>query len=144
MSSEHEKTTTLAHLTTLKRQFEAAASQYHRLCHLLLEAPADQPGNFLDPFPPVEGCRRPEEAIATSFPSTDIVFRVKDCGHQDITTGKVLGLRRSQFHAYYLSGREKSVETFRHYQVGRAHFERLAERAGELLLSIPALVLNIY
>jgi hypothetical protein len=143
MRANLRTTTTLTTLDMLKRQFEAGASQYHRLNHLLSEAPNTQDTTLLGPFP-VRDCTRPEQAIATSMPCADVTFRIKKDTAEGTRTGKVLGLRAYQFHAYYISGSDIPDPTKRQYLIGYDHFKQLAERAGELLLSLPPNVLNVY
>ena len=135
---------TLAALTTLKRQFEAGASQYHRLNHLLVEAQADQREWLSGPFP-VEGCRQPKQAIATSLPPPEISFRVRSNEGQDSRVAQLLGPRSIlQFHMLYVSGSYVTDDDVREYIIGRDQFSRLAGRAGECLLSLPAHVINVY
>ena len=75
MSANPQSTATLAAFRTLKGQFEAGVSEYPRLSHLLSQSPDQQPGMSLGPFP-VRDCTRPEQAIATRLPSTQVTFRV--------------------------------------------------------------------
>ena len=143
MPANPQTAATLAALGMLKRQFEAGATRYHRLNHLLSQAPENPAQKLLGPFP-VRECTRPEQAIATSLPSTEVTFRVKKDTADGPRTGKVLGLRIYQFHAYYISGPDIPDATARDYLIGRDQFMQLAERAGELLFSLPPKVLNVY
>ena len=143
MALDHRTSAAITAFTTNKTQFATGAGQYHRLCHLLSEGPDDQRNQLIGPFPLYE-FNRPEQALGTSFPSTEIPFRVKDATGQAARFGKVLGLHVHQFHAYYLSGSDRPLETLRHYSQGVAQFKRLAERAGDLLLSLPATIINCY
>jgi len=143
MAVDRQTKTTLATLMTLKRQFEAGASQYHRLNHLLAEAPHDQPHWLCGPFP-VEGCRQPNQALGTCFPSAEISFRIQGTEPQESRIVTLSGRRVFQFHAIYVSGSFVTETDKRTYSVGRDQFVRLAERAGECLLSLPPDVINIY
>jgi hypothetical protein len=143
MAVDRQTKTTLATLMTLKRQFEAGASQYHRLNHLLAEAPHDQPQWLGGPFP-VEGCRQPKQAISTSFPSAEISFRIQRTETPENRVGTLAGPRVFQFQALYVSGSFVTDTDTKTYLVGRDQFVRLAERAGECLLSLPPDVINVY
>src|SRR5690348_1245656 len=95
---DRRTTTALTLLATLERQFEAGASQYHRLSHLLVEAPSDRRELLLGPFP-VEGCRRPEQAIATSYPPSEVSFRIRETEQPEDRIRMLDGPRIYQFHA---------------------------------------------
>jgi hypothetical protein len=128
---------------TLKRQFEAGASQYNRLNHLLVEAPQEQPQWLDGPFP-VEDCRQPNQALGTYFPSPEISFRIQRTETPENRVGMLLGPRVFQLHAIYVSGSFVTDNEQRSYAVGRDQFVRLAERAGQCLESLPPDLINMY
>lgn len=133
---------TFAAFATLKAQFETAASLYPRLCHLLSESPDEKRTQMFGPFP-LRDMHEPRQALATCYPSSDLTFRVSDSKGKP-RLGKVFGLQVFQFHAYYISGSDKPLETIRSYAQGIAQFQQLADRAGNLLLSLPAKIINCY
>jgi hypothetical protein len=69
MSANPPTTATLAAFRT----FEAGVNQYPRLSHLLSQFPDQQPGMLLGPFL-VRDFTRPEQAIATSLPWTQVII----------------------------------------------------------------------
>jgi hypothetical protein len=130
-------------LSTLKRQFEAGASQWHRLSHLLVNAIDGQTGRLYGRFP-VEGCRDTSQALSMSSCSGDVSFRIKEDNDPENRVGTLFATRIHQIYMFFISGSYVSESDKRNYIDGRNQFNRLAERAGRCLLSLPADVIAIH